>query len=201
MESRCDQYVLEELEGEARREYGHILLSMANERYSKTPASTCIGNGGRNIKERIENISRFKKYPKGMGLVSVCVIIVLAIPLAVGAQPIEFGEFTQSYKLSLASARSTPCTTYAGAFDTYAKAVLKQDGYYRAMCAPENMQKDILDEMGEKFQKYFPEWNTGTCPAAVRICASCSSVCPVVPMTQGMPLATAKSSTASVALI
>ena len=33
MESRCDQYVLENIEGEERREYGRILLSMANERF------------------------------------------------------------------------------------------------------------------------------------------------------------------------
>ena len=62
MESRCDQHVLEQLEGEERRDYGRFLLSMANERFAKTPGSTCINNGGKNIRDRIEAIARFKKY-------------------------------------------------------------------------------------------------------------------------------------------
>ena len=45
METRCDQLVLEHLEGEERREYGHILLSMVNERFAKTPGTTCVNNG------------------------------------------------------------------------------------------------------------------------------------------------------------
>ena len=53
MESRCDQYVLENIEGEERREYGRILLSMANERFSKTAGSTSINYGGKNIGKRI----------------------------------------------------------------------------------------------------------------------------------------------------
>lgn len=148
MESRCDQYVLESLEGEELRQYGKVLLSMANDRFSKTPASTCINNGGKNIGERIENIVRFKKYPKGMGLVSICVLIILAFPLVVGAQADTIIDL-DSVRMTLASARSTPCTTPAGAFDSYAKAVFLKNGYYRAMCAPEDMQDDILSEMLE----------------------------------------------------
>lgn len=162
MESRCDQYVLENLEGEERREYGHILLSMSNERFSKTPGSTCINNGGKNIRERIENIARFKKYPQGMRLVSVCVIILLAFPLVIGAQASTMHEFNDSVRLTLASARSVPCTTPAGAFDTYGKAVLERNGYYRAMCAPESMQADILKEMlGKDEAGIYPIWDPG----------------------------------------
>lgn len=162
MESRCDQYVLESLAGEERREYGHILLSMANERFSKTPGSTCINNGGKNIRERIENIARFKKYPQGMKLVSICVIILLAFPLVVGAQAASIFAFGDSVPLTLASARSTPCTTPAGAFDAYGKAILDRNGYYRAMCAPGSMQEDILNEMLEKDSTgIYPIWDPG----------------------------------------
>lgn len=154
MESRCDQYVLESLEGEERREYGRILLSMANERFSKTAGSTSINNGGKNVGKRIENIVRFKRYPKGMGLVSVCILILLAFPLVIGAQADTMIDL-DSIPLTLASARSTPCTTPAGAFDTYAKAVMVKNGYYRAMCAPEEMQDDILNEMLES-QRWEP---------------------------------------------
>ena len=149
MESRCDQSVLEHLKNEERREYGRILLSMANERFSKIPGSTSIHNGGKNIRLRIENIARFKKYPQGMHLVSVCVMIVLAFALTIGTQASAVFEWNGSVRPTLAMARSTPCTTYAGAFDAYGKAILYRNGYYRAMCAPETIQKDLETEMLE----------------------------------------------------
>ena len=160
MESRCDQYVLECLEGEKRREYGHILLSMVSEGFSRTPGSTSINNGGRNIKDRIENIARFKKYPQGMGLVSICILILMAFPLAVGVQASAVRDFGTNVSIDLAYARSTPCTTMAGAFDTYAKSILDRNGYYRAMCAPESIQGDIRSTMLEN-EKEGILWNPG----------------------------------------
>ncbi len=162
MEARCDQHVLEQLEGEERRDYGRILLSMANDRFAKTPGSTCINNGGGNIRQRIETIARFKKYPVGMELVSVCALILLAVSLAAGVQASAVYDSNDSVWLSFASARSTPCTTPAGAFDTYAKAVLDQNGFYRAMCAPEGMQEEIITEIQEKEKAgTFPYWDCG----------------------------------------
>lgn len=146
MESRCDQQVLELLEGEERRDYGHILLSMCNDKFSKTPGSTCINNGGKNIRERIEAIARFKKYPVGMGLVSGCAIISLVFSLIVGVQATSiYSKDNHSY-LSVASARSITCTTFEGAFDTYAKAVMKESKIYRIMCAPESMQDELIND-------------------------------------------------------
>lgn len=160
MEARCDQQVLELLEGEERRDYGRILLSMTNEKYAQTPGSTCINNGGKNIRERIEAIARFKKYPAGMRLVSRCVIVLLTIFLAIGGQTTKAYEFDTSIELSMASARSIPCTTVAGAFDTYAKAILEHNGYYRAMCAPQSMQEELLQAVMENEQSgIYPEWN------------------------------------------
>ncbi len=162
MEQRCDQYVLETLEGEERRKYGHILLAMASEKFSGTPGSTSIGNGGKNIKTRIENIARFKKYPQGMRLVSVCVLVLLVFPLAMGTKALSLTEFENSVYLTLASARSTPCVSAAGAFDAYGKAVLTRNGYYRAMCAPEGMQASLSAEIFEKTTLGAePTWGTG----------------------------------------
>ena len=154
MESRCDQYVLESVVGEERREYGNILLSMTTEKFSKTPGSTSIHNGSKNIRARIENIARFKKYPKGMKLVSVCVLILLAVTLLTGTEVGTISASAVSRQWMLASARSTPCTTYAGAFDAYGKAILTRNGYYRAMCAPEDMQK----ELGEYLLESDSDW-------------------------------------------
>lgn len=151
MEARCDQFVLEQLEGEERREYGRILLSMSNERFAKTPGSTCINNGGKNIRKRIEAIARFKKYPVGMSLVSVCVIIALASSLVVGVQATDVPESHKNNVWSFARARSSYCTTYAGAFDTYAKAIMTESRIYRIMCAPEEAQAELIESNDHKW--------------------------------------------------
>ena len=157
MEARCDQFVLEQLEGEERRVYGKILLSMSNERFANTPGSTCINNGGKNIRKRIEAIARFKQYPIGMNLVSICVIIALGCALVVGVQASEIPNANHQNASVIATARSLSCSTYAGAFDTYAKAMLEQSGVYRLICAPENIQGEIITETLNA--KGYPTWD------------------------------------------
>ncbi len=168
LESLCDQRVLERLEGEERREYGRILLSMANEKYARAPGTSSASNGGKNIRQRIEAIVRFKRYPAGMALVSVCVAIILAAPLVFGTQAVnvynEAGRLSGSadIDLSLASARTTWCTTFAGALDTYAKSLLTSSGSYRAMCAPLRQQGEIARIMHERQEEgLWPTWDTG----------------------------------------
>ena len=85
IESLCDQRVLERLECEDRREYGRILLSMTNEKYARAPGTPSAANGGKNIHRRIESIARFKRYPAGMALVSVCILIVLVASMIQGS--------------------------------------------------------------------------------------------------------------------
>ena len=143
LESLCDQRVLERLEGEDRRDYGRILLSMADEKYARTPGTSSAANGGQNIRRRIEAIARFKHYPAGMALVSVCVILVLAAPLVTGAQA-DAEWFGLNPTTLFASARTNYCTTYAGAFDAYAKAVLMGSPVYRAVCAPLAQQNELV---------------------------------------------------------
>ena len=144
LESLCDQRVLERLEGEDRRDYGRILLSMADEKYARAPGTSSMANGGKNIRRRIEAIARFKRYPAGMGLVSVCVLLVLAAPLAAGARaPVSNHGLAGFAAADFAYARTVYCTTCAGAFDTYAKAVLRQRADYRAMCAPLSEQNEL----------------------------------------------------------
>lgn len=168
LESLCDQRVLERLEGEERREYGRILLSMANEKYARAPGTSCASNGGKNIRQRIEAIVRFKRYPAGMTLVSVCAAIMLAAPLVFGSQAINVynqeGRLSgqADIDLSLASARTTWCTTYAGALDTYGKSLLTGSGTYRAMCAPLSQQAEIAQIMhARQEESLWPTWDTG----------------------------------------
>ena len=143
LESLCDQRVLERLEGEDRRDYGRILLSMADEKYARTPGTSSAANGGRNIRRRIEAIARFKRYPAGMALVSVCVVLMLAAPLVTGARA-DAEWFSLNPTTLFASARTNYCTTCAGAFDAYAKAVLMGSTLDRAMCAPLEQQNELV---------------------------------------------------------
>ena len=144
LETLCDQRVLERLEGEARRDYGRILLSMADERYAQAPGTSSMANGGKNIRRRIEAIARFRLYPADMTLVSVCMTLVLAAPLLAGtrAQALEMPSTLGDLSV-MASARTVYCTTYAGALDTYAKAILTQSLPYRAMCTPLSKQNTL----------------------------------------------------------
>lgn len=166
MENRCDQFVLEQLNGNEIRQYGNVLLSMVNERFAKTPGATSINNGGKNIRRRIETIARFKKYPSNMTFVSICIIIVLAVTLLSGTSVCAFHEFNYSpeiaYLATAASAKTTNCTTFAGAIDAYAKAVQEQNTYYRLMCATESEQTKLIKEI----QKFASEnssyaWDSG----------------------------------------
>lgn len=169
LEALCDQRVLERLEGEDRRDYGRILLSMADEKYARAPGTSSMANGGKNIRRRIEAITRFKKYPAGMGLVSLCVILLLAAPLVMGTQArtvYEGGGNTLAMPLwqnaSMASARTVRCTTAAGALDAYGKAVLEQNPIYRALCAPLEEQAALAEELRAAFQQSRePEWDSG----------------------------------------
>lgn len=140
LEAFCDQRVLERLSGEERRDYGRILLDMAGGKYAKMPGTSSVANGGKNIRRRIMAIARFKKYPAGMGLVSACILLVFSVPFLVGASTAPvFGKgslLSDVCVSDMVRARMVRCGTYAGAFDTYAKAVLTGEIPYLAMCSP-----------------------------------------------------------------
>ena len=158
-EALCDQRVLERLEGEERREYGVILLSMADDKYARSPGTTSMANGGQNIKARISSIARFKRYPAGVGLGSACVAAVLAVAClggTVGA--VELPGQNASGSLELARARLNRATTPAGALDTYVKALLADSPAYLVMAAPEEAQDELFAaaRAGEKLDTPYP---------------------------------------------
>lgn len=137
-EALCDQRVLERLEGEERRAYGVILLSMTDGRYARAPGTSSMANGGRNIKARIQAIARFRRYPAGMALASGCVAVVLALTCLGGVSgAAEVPGGTDRGALALAQAQLNRPTTVAGALDTYAKAILCDSPVYFSMVLPE----------------------------------------------------------------
>lgn len=152
MESLCDQRVLERLEGEERREYGVILLNMANEHYARAAGTSSISNGGKNISRRIAAIVRFKKYPEGMALVSVCIVLVLASMTVWGRTGTYDTEaFTPKRRSELETAmamtRINRCTTLAGAIDTYAKALVHDNGIFLAAASSLDKQPELYEAM------------------------------------------------------
>ena len=151
LESLCDQRVLERLEGEERREYGSILLGMANAKYARAPGTSSISNGGRNISRRIAAIVRFKLYPRGMALASVCIAVVLATPLLLGTASADTGHMhpgpQRELDRSLAAARTTRCQTPAAALDTYAKGLLYDNGVFLAAASPFEKHEELYEGM------------------------------------------------------
>ncbi|ANU40153.1 hypothetical protein ADH75_12520 [Flavonifractor plautii] len=162
----CDQRVLERLEGEERRAYGVILLSMADGRYARAPGTSSMANGGRNIKARIQAIARFRRYPAGMALASGCVAAVLALTCLGGVSgAAEVPGGTDRGALALAQAQLNRPTTVAGALDTYAKALLNDSPLYYAMVLPEEgreaVWKDALVPYQEVELEDSPFWTLG----------------------------------------
>lgn len=157
LESLCDQRVLERLEGEERRDYGGILLGMASEKYARAAGTSSISNGGQFISERIEAIARFKKYPRGMALVSLCIAFVLAFGFLGGTvRDYQGTNFTLSaytsntadkIERSMAITRLVRCKTPDAAIDSYAKAMLHRNGFYLATASPMEEQEAIAEEL------------------------------------------------------
>ncbi|WP_277102976.1 M56 family metallopeptidase, partial [Clostridium phoceensis] len=156
-EQRCDQLVLERLEGEDRRDYGRVLLSMADDGRRRFPGATTMANGGQNIKARIQAITRFKAFPRGMGLVSVCMVVTLTLSLVVGLPVSAADPLPGAVRLlgpvgSLSYALSHRPATVGGALDAYSKGIYAQyhdvqDCYaYQAMTLPQEQLPDLVEE-------------------------------------------------------
>lgn len=147
-EALCDQRVLERLEGEERREYGKILLSMAGDRYARAPGTSSMANGGANIKRRITAIARFKRYPAGISLAAGCIGVVLGVGCLMGAaQAVDLSELSPELPLALAQTRLSRPTTPAGALDTYVKAVLSGNGLYLSMVTPQEELPELVERL------------------------------------------------------
>ncbi|MBQ8028993.1 MAG: hypothetical protein IJ262_06270 [Clostridia bacterium] len=176
MESLCDQRVLEKLKGEERRDYGALLLNEVNEKYSRMPATTSVSNGGKNISKRIEAIVRFKKYPKGMALVSVCIVIVLALPcLFVSAksncdEAVYYPHNSIQLQKAVACSKIFRCTTVAGAIDTYAKGLINENAVMLLTASPTEKHKELIDQLSESYNiesGFEPYQSSDTMPFAI----------------------------------
>ena len=163
-EERCDQQVLERLEGEARRDYGRALLSMAEDEVVRVPGATSMANGAAHIKARIASIAKFKTFPQGMGLVTVCMTLMLVPDLVVGfpsfrepapALPAFVQYFGPGWQM--AWGMSARLVTVAGALDTYSKGVAQNNLAWQAAALP----ADEYDALWERRNQPALAYDTG----------------------------------------
>ncbi|MGN1344994.1 MAG: M56 family metallopeptidase, partial [Traorella sp.] len=163
IEVLCDQRVLEKLDGEERRDYGKILLEMCNDFYADAFLTTSISNGTKQIKKRIESIVRFKKYPQGLSLVSICIMICLT-PIAFRSDIYAdfINDSSNHYDSWLrneyqqANANMVECQSVAGAIDTFVKGIAQQNDYYLLAVTPNHL-KENFDEYIEKLSFEFED--------------------------------------------
>ncbi len=167
LEELCDSRVLQLLEGEARRDYGNILLSMVNEKFPCIPGTSCAANGGKNIKSRIKTIARYKQYPESSAILNICIILIICSFFLFGSRTLTMSaDATENISdaeidFNMANARNIRCYTPAGAIDTYAKAIIQNNGFYRACSAPLNEHRAIADEIKKNRDNGItPLWNS-----------------------------------------
>lgn len=137
------------LEGEDRRDYGRVLLSMADDGRRRFPGRH--HHGQRRTEHQGTHpraITRFKAFPRGMGLVSVCMVVTLTLSLVVGLPVSAADPLPGAVRLlgpvgSLSYALSHRPATVGGALDAYSKGIYAQyhdvqDCYaYQAMTLPQ----------------------------------------------------------------
>ena len=161
-ERACDQRVLELLQGEQRRTYGYVLLSMIDNKAIHTPGTTAMANGAKCIKKRIASIANFKKYPAGMGLVSLCIVAVFAFAM-VGGNITAIAKYetnsllTNSFEVNAANAmafgQNNKATTPAGALDLYT-----QGRYYDIHRKYNNLAYLSAVTKSEEMESLYSEW-------------------------------------------
>lgn len=109
-EALCDQRALERLRGAEKREYGMLLLEMADSRCASRIGTTSMANGARNIKTRIGRIADFGRVPKGAAFATACITVVLCLAsVSFAYQPKYFDtskvETAEDLRLTLEDAR------------------------------------------------------------------------------------------------
>ncbi len=79
MELSCDERVLKEMNEDIKKSYANTLLSLATGRHFINGSPLAFGEG--NIKGRIKNVLRYKKFSFWVIAVSIIVVIVVGIAL------------------------------------------------------------------------------------------------------------------------
>ena len=142
-EALCDQRVLEKLEGEEKREYGMLLLDMADSRYASRIGTTSMANGAKNIKTRIQRIVDFGRAPKGAAFAAACITVLLSLAsVSFAYEPKYFDtsgvETKEELELLLEDARYFNVTSPEMAISILYEAISERDLGKLALTVPQD---------------------------------------------------------------
>lgn len=141
-EALCDQRALERLRGEEKREYGMLLLDMADSRCASRIGTTSMANGARNIKTRIGRIADFGRVPKGAAFATACITVVLCLAsVSFAYQPNYFDtskvETAEDLRLTLEDARYFEIPSAEMAISIFYEAFEERDLAKLALTVPQ----------------------------------------------------------------
>ena len=142
-EALCDQRVLEKLEGEEKREYGMLLLDMADSRYASRIGTTSMANGAKNIKTRIQRIVDFGRAPKGAAFATGCITVMLCLAsVSFAYEPKYFDtsgvETKEELELLLEDARYFNVSSPEMAVSIFYEAISERDLGKLALTVPQD---------------------------------------------------------------
>lgn len=152
LETLCDRRVLALLPEHDRQAYGISLRSAFQPDGTPLPARV-----RQSIARRIQAAAHFQPDPKGRGLVSVCVTVVLLAGCLAGPgqTPVLLSRGgTWGRTQALAAARLHRCTTVAEAVDTYAKGLVEGNRLFLLSAASDGVRLGLSEEyriQGETF--------------------------------------------------
>lgn len=145
-EALCDQRALERLEGEEKREYGLLLLQMADSRYASRIGTTSMANGAKNIKTRVQRIADFGRVPKGAAFATACITVILSLAaVSYGYEPRYFETNLSAAKvqsgkdleLLLEDTRYFTVSSPEMAVNLFAEALTERDLVKMALLVPQ----------------------------------------------------------------
>ena len=141
-EAFCDQRVLERIEKEQHKAYGHQLLDLARSKYPTVVGTTTMANGKRNIKRRLKRMVDFSRVPKGHGAAAFCITLLLTLSCVANASVPE-ADFDTAYvtdarsmEKMLVNAQLYRTQTPEEALNIFCKALEEGNMGYMALVIP-----------------------------------------------------------------
>lgn len=166
-EMACDERVLGLLDPPEHKAYGHVLLSMVQQGFRYRLGTSCIANGGGNIRRRIVRIARHKEIsPKARG-VGVLLFFLLAVMCLTGSAAVAAhwrgaGVPGGDVKAALRAAERYRPADVNEALYLYGKAYTLDNGYYRYIVADDGTRDALKRVFAENRSAGRLPWGFGS---------------------------------------
>lgn len=143
-EALCDQRVLEIFGMESAKEYGEMLIALAvgKKRWPVKVGTSNMAGNYQNMKTRIERIRDFRRVPQGIGLVTACLTLMLAVA-GIGSSSAENNYFEvplvrsdRDLEWGLLEAQCYHAATPQQAVYLFLRAVRERNLFYRMAVSP-----------------------------------------------------------------